>query len=336
MSNLTALKSQLADLIAELPPEQYQEFYYSLYHRLGQSITNSSDPNEKIGGILAVEQLINFEGDDAAQKTTRIAGYLRSALRSNDNNVLIYAARALGHLAVPGGALTAELVESEIQSALEWLRSTERHETRRFAATLVVRELAKNSPTLLYPFVPTILEFIVKAVQDPKVLIRETAAEAIGACFDILLTRDPTTRDTWHKEMYREAMEGFKSNNIELIHGSLLILKELLQRGGMFMRDPRYREACEIVLRLKDHKEARIRSQVVSMIPLLAVYSPMDFAQNYLHKFMIYLQGQLKKDKERNTALIAIGKIAHAVTSAIAPYLDGIIVFVREALSVKA
>ncbi|KAI4184996.1 MAG: hypothetical protein LQ346_006001 [Caloplaca aetnensis] len=320
----------------ELPPEQYQEFYYSLYHRLGQSITNSSDPNEKIGGILAVEQLINFEGDDAAQKTTRIAGYLRSALRSNDNNVLIYAARALGHLAVPGGALTAELVESEIQSALEWLRSTERHETRRFAATLVVRELAKNSPTLLYPFVPTILEFIVKAVQDPKVLIRETAAEAIGACFDILLTRDPTTRDTWHKEMYREAMEGFKSNNIELIHGSLLILKELLQRGGMFMRDPRYREACEIVLRLKDHKEARIRSQVVSMIPLLAVYSPMDFAQNYLHKFMIYLQGQLKKDKERNTALIAIGKIAHAVTSAIAPYLDGIIVFVREALSVKA
>lgn len=320
----------------ELPAEAFQEFYYNVNHRLGQSIANSSDPNEKIGGILAVEQLIDFDNDDAAQKTTRYAGYLRAALRSNDNNVLIYAARALGHLAMPGGALTAELVESEVKSALEWLRSTERHEIRRFAATLVIRELAKNSPTLLYAFVPQILEFTVKVVQDPKVLIRETAAEAIGACFEITLTRDTSLRDHWHSNMYEEALQGFKSNNVDLIHGSLLLIKELLQKGGMFMRDPRYREACEIVLRLKDHKEARIRSQVVSMIPLLAVYSPMEFAQNYLHKFMIYLQGQLKKDKERNTALIAIGKIAHAVTSAIAPYLDGIIVFVREGLSVKA
>ena len=51
---------------------------------------------------------------------------------------------------------------------------------------------------------------------------------------------------------------------------------------------------------------------------------------------MIFLQGQLKKDKERNAAFIAIGKIAHAVSSAIAPYLDGIVVFIREGLSVKA
>ncbi|KAL8826647.1 MAG: hypothetical protein Q9170_007322 [Blastenia crenularia] len=319
----------------EQPAEAFHEFYNNINHRLGQLITNSSDPNERIGGILAIEQLINFDSDDAAQKTTRFANILKSALRANDNNVLIYAARALGHLAVPGGALTAELVESEVQSALEWL-SSERQENRRFAATLVIRELAKNSPTLLYAFVPTILECIWGAVKDPKVLIRETAAEAVGACFEIILTRDPGLRDHWHGQVYDDTLQGFKSNNLESIHGSLLMLKELLQKGGMFMRDQRYRDACEIVLRLKDHKEARIRAQVVSMIPLLAIYSPMEFAQNYLHKFMIYLQGQLKKDKERNTALIAIGKIAHAVTSAIAPYLDGIIVFVREGLSVKA
>ncbi|KAL9017036.1 MAG: hypothetical protein Q9185_005638 [Variospora sp. 1 TL-2023] len=320
----------------DLPAEDFQGFYYNVNHRLGQFIVNSSDPSEKIGGILAVEQLINFDCDDAAQKTTRFAGYLRAALRSNDNNVLIYAARALGRLAVPGGALTAELVESEVQSAVEWLRATERNEVRRFAATLVIRELAKNSPTLLYAFVPTILEIIGKAVQDPKVLIRETAAEAVGACFEIILTRDASLRDHWHNKVHEDTLQGFKSNNIEVIHGSLLMMRELLQKGGMFMRDQRYREACEIILRFKDHKEARVRSQIVSMIPLLAIYSPMEFAKNYLHKFMIYLQGQLKKDKERNTALIAIGKIAHAVTSDIAPYLDGIIVFVREGLSVKA
>ncbi|KAL8683312.1 MAG: hypothetical protein Q9186_000695 [Xanthomendoza sp. 1 TL-2023] len=319
----------------EFPPDHFQEFYHDLNRRLGQLLLNNSDPNEKIGGILAVERLIDFDGDDAAQKTTRFAGYLRAGLRANDNNVLIYAARALGHLAVPGGALTAELVESEVQSALEWLQS-DRQESRRFAAVLVVRELAKNSPTLIYSFVAPVLDCIWVAVRDQKVLIRETAAEAVGACFEIILTRDPKVRDLWHNKMYEKTLQGFKSNDLESTHGSMLIMKELLQKGGMFMRDNRYRDACEVVLRLKDHREPRIRSQVVLMIPLLAVYSPIDFAQNYLHKFMIYLQGQLKKDKERNTALIAIGKIAHAVTSAIAPYLDGIIVFVREGLSVKA
>lgn len=306
-----------------------------MVHRLGQLVTNSSDPNEKIGAILAIEQLINFDGDDPASKTTRFSNSLRAGLRSNDNNVLIYAARALGRLAVPGGALTAELVEYEIQSALEWLRS-DRQESRRFAAVLVIRDMARSSPTLVYAFVPQILDCIWVAIRDAKVLIRETAAEAVGACFDIILTRDSNLRDHWYNKMYDETLQGFKSNNVEYLHGSLLILKELLQKGGMFMRDKKYRDACEIVLRLKDHKEPRIRSQVVSIIPHLAVYSPLDFAQTYLHKFMIYLQGQLKKDKERNPALIAIGKIAHAVTSAIAPYLDGIIVFVREALSVKA
>ncbi|KAL8733536.1 MAG: hypothetical protein Q9181_003535 [Wetmoreana brouardii] len=318
----------------EQAPEAFQATYSLVNHRLSQLI-NGSDPYERIGGILAVEQLINFDGDDPAQKTTRFAGYLKSGLRANDNNVLIYAARALGRLAVPGGALTAELVESEVKSALEWLQ-IDRQENRRFAAVLVIRDLARSSPTLLYAFVPQVLDCIWVAVRDQKVLIRETAAEAVGACFDIILTRDTGLRDLWHGRMYDETLQGFKSSSIEYTHGSLLILRELLQKGGMFMRDRRYRDACEIILRLKDHKEPRIRSQVVSTIPLLAVYSPMEFAQNYLHKFMIYLQGQLKKDKERNTALIAIGKIAHAVTSAIAPYLDGIIVFVREALSVKA
>ena len=282
-----------------------------------------------------MEQLISFDGDDPAQKTTRFSGYLRAALRSNDNNVLIYAARALGRLAIPGGALTAELVESEVKSALEWLQS-DRQESRRFAAVLTIRELAKNSPTLLYAFVRTILECIWVAIRDPKVLIRETAAEAVGACFDIILTRESSMRDILYGKMYEEALQGFKSGSLEYTHGSLLIIKELLQRGGMFMRDQRYRDACEVVLRLKDHKEPRIRAQIVSMIPLLAHYSPIEFGQSYLHKFMIYLQGQLKKDKERNIALIAIGKIASAVTSTIAPYLDGIIVFVREGLSVKA
>ena len=321
-------------LFIDLPSDQFLEYYNNVNHRISQLVVQGTDTSEKIGGILAIEQLITFDGDDAAQKTIWFSSYVRAALRSNDLAVLIYAARALGHLAIPGGALTAELVEAEVQSALEWLQS-DRQEARRFAAVLIIRELAKNSPTLLYAFVPQVFDCILVALQDPKVLIRETAAEAGGSCFEIIAARDAHLRQQWFDRIYDDAFQGFKSQNPDTIHGSLLTIKELLLKGGMFMQN-HYREACEITLRLKDHREPRIRALVVTVIPILAGYAPENFSGPYLYKFMTFLQGQLKKDKERNPAFIAIGRIANAVGSAIAPFLDGIIVFVREGLSVKA
>ena len=298
-------------------------------------MVTGSDSHERIGGLLALDRLIEFDGVDAAQKTTtRFASYLRNALRSNDNTVLVYAARSLGRLAKPGGALTAELVESEIQPALEWLQS-ERQENRRFAAVLVIRELAKGSPTLLYGFIPQIFELIWVALRDPKVLIRETAAEAVGECFEIIAARDMQVRQSWFARIYDEAITGIRSNNVDWMHGSLLVLKELLLRGSMFMSD-RYKRTCDIFLRLKDHRDPKIRTQVVLTIPVLAYYAPVEFTDSYLHRFMVYLQAQLKRDKERNSAFLAIGKIASAVHGDIAQYLDGIIVYVREGLTMKA
>lgn len=284
--------------------------------------------------MLLLDRLINFDGVDTAQKTTRFASYLRSALRSNDNAVLLYAARCLGRLAIPGGALTAELVESEIQSALEWLQS-ERQESRRFAAVLVIRELAKGSPTLLYGFIPQIFELIWVALRDPKVLVRETSAEAVSECFEIIAARDSQVRQQWFSRIYDESLQGLRSSNVDWIHGSLLTLKELLLKGAMFMNE-HYHNACEIVLRLKDHRDPKIRTQIVLTIPVLASYAPLDFTNTYLHKFMIYLQAQLKRDKERNAAFIAIGKIANAVGNSLGQFLDGIIIYIREGLSLKA
>lgn len=225
-------------------------------------------------------------------------------------------------------------MESEIQSALEWLQS-DRQENRRFAAVLVIRELAKGSPTLLYGFVPQIFELSWVALRDPKILIRETTAESVSECLEIIAARDGQVRMQWFSKIYEEALNGLKSANVDSIHGSLLILKELLLKGAMFMNE-KYHNACEIILRLKDHRDPKIRTQIVLTIPILAAYAPIDFTSTYLHKFMIYLQAQLKKDKERNPAFIAIGKIANAVGNSIGQFLDGIMIHVRDGLSLKA
>lgn len=317
-----------------MPPDRFLDYYNGVNQRIAQLVVTGNDANERIGGLLALDHLIDFDGVDPAQKTTRFSGYLRTALRTNDNTVLLLASRSLGRLAKPGGPLTAELVESEIQSALEWLQS-ERQETRRFAAALIIRELAKGSPTLLYGFVPQIFELIWVCLRDPKVLIRETSADAVSECFQIIAARDIQVRQQWFTRIYEESLVGLKSSNVDWIHGSLLVLKELLLKGAMFMND-NYRNTCEIILRLKDHRDPKIRTQVVLTIPILASYAPQDFTNNYLHRFMIYLQAQLKRDKERNPAFIAIGKIANAVGHSIAQYLDGIIVYIKEGLSLKA
>lgn len=97
-----------------------------------------------------------------------------------------------------------------------------------------------------------------------------------------------------------------------------------------------YREACDIVFRYKDHREPAIRKTVILLIPNLASYAPNDFAANHMHKFMVYLLGMLKKEKERNDAFYAIGNIANSVKSAIAPYLDDVLIHVREGLSLQS
>ncbi|KAF3491110.1 phosphatidylinositol 3-kinase tor2 [Arthroderma uncinatum] len=330
----TELYDNIIAASRELPQDKFLDHYNSINQRIAQLIVTGNDANEKIGGLLVLDRLIEFDGVDTAQKTTRFASYLRSALRSNDNSVLLFAAGCLGHLAKPGGALTAELVESEIQSALEWLQ-TERQENRRFAAVLVIQELAKGSPTLLYGFIPQVFDLIWVALRDPKVVIRETAAEAVSECFEIIAARDSLVRSQWFSRIYEESLSGLRSNNVDWIHGSLLTLKELLLKGAMFMNE-HYHNTCELVLRLKDHRDPKIRAQIVLTIPVLASYAPLDFTNTYLHKFMIYLQAQLKRDKERNTAFVAIGKIASAVGHAIGQFLDGIIIYIREGLALKA
>jgi serine/threonine-protein kinase mTOR len=48
----------------------------------------------------------------------------------------------------------------------------DRNENRRYAAVLVLKELALNSSTLIYSYVPQILDLIWIPLRDPKVYQR--------------------------------------------------------------------------------------------------------------------------------------------------------------------
>lgn len=321
-------------LFVDLSPDHFHAFYTTVNNRITQLITHGSDSSERLGGIYALDSLIDFEGVDASLKYTRFTQNLKTILRGKDITPMQAAAAALGKLCRPGGSLTSELVEAEVKTALEWLQS-ERIEERRYSAVLELRELARNAPTLMYGYVGLIFDLIWVGLRDQRQLIRTTAAETVSACFRIIRERDQELKQTWMNKMYTEMNQGLKVNTVESIHGSLLVLKELLEQGGMYMQG-QYDDACEIVFKHKEHRDPTIRKTIVLLIPDLASYDPTAFTSRYLHQFMLYLTGMLKRDKDRNDAFLAIGNIANSVKSAIAPYLDGVIIYVCEGLSVSS
>ncbi|KAI8680998.1 Non-specific serine/threonine protein kinase [Fusarium keratoplasticum] len=329
---------QLRELVVvchrDLSPEQFIAFYNAVNNKITHLITHGNDSSERLGGIYALDALIDFEGVDISAKYTRFTQNLKTILRGKDINPMQPAAIALGKLCRPGGSLISELVDSEVNTALEWLQN-DRVEERRYSAVLVLRELARSAPTLMYQYIPTIFDWIWVGLRDSRQLIRATSAETVSACFRILRERDQEMKQLWMSKIYNEAKQGLKVNTVESVHGSLLVLKELLEQGAMYMQE-HYQQACDIVFKHKDHRDPTIRKTVVLLIPDLASYSPADFAHTWLHKFMVYLSGMLKKDKERNDAFLAIGNIANSVKSAIAPYLDGVLIYVREGLSIQS
>jgi FKBP12-rapamycin complex-associated protein len=121
-------------------------------------------------------------------------------------------------------------------SLLTHLKQGERIEARRYAAVLVLRELTRAAPALIYDHVPELLDNLWTALRDLKVAIREAAADALAGCLLIATQRDSQSRSEAYNMVLEQAQRGFKLNTPEAIHGSLLGYKELFLEGKMVSR----------------------------------------------------------------------------------------------------
>ena len=316
----------------ELSSDASTKFYYDVNKRIFE-LCHSADVYDRLGGISALDNLIDYDGEENTTKVTRFANYLRLVLPSTDTQTMIMAAKAMGHLALLSGTLTGDFVDFEIKRALEYLQG-DRQEMRRHAAVLAIKELANSTPTLIYGYIPQILESLWAALRDTKVTIRESGAEAMGVCLEILYAREASLRNSHYIKVLDEAQNSVRSNATESIHGGLLVYRELLLKGGMFMHE-RYRSVCDITLKFKDHRDFVIRKIATQMIATLAAYNPTDFVASYLHKFMLHLLSQLQREKDRSVAFLSIGGVAVAVGSSMGPYLENILQNIREGLAMK-
>ncbi|XP_038044243.1 serine/threonine-protein kinase mTOR-like [Patiria miniata] len=235
-----ALQHYVTTELREVSQDERTSFMDELNHHIFE-LVSSQDVNEKKGGIMAIVSLISIDSDNA-HRITRFANYLRTLLPSSDVAVMEMAAKAIGRLAMAGGTFTPEYVEFEVRRALEWLGG-DRNEGRRHAAVLVLRELAENTPTFFFQQVQSFFDHIFNAIRDPKQAIREAAVAALRACLELTSQRETKEmqKPQWYKQTYLEAEKGFEEvtskekglNRDDRVHGSLLIINELIRNSSM-------------------------------------------------------------------------------------------------------
>ncbi|KAB2050892.1 hypothetical protein ES319_A12G018000v1 [Gossypium barbadense] len=327
-----ALKKHLEEEARELSGEAFSRFMDQLYDRIS-SLLESNDVAQNMGALRAIDELIDVALGENASKVSKFSNYMRTVFEvKRDPEILILASKVLGHLARAGGAMTADEVEFQVKTALEWLRG-ERIEYHRFAAVLILKEMAENASTVFNVHVPEFVDAIWVALRDPTLAVREHAVEALRACLRVIEKRETRWRVQWYYRMFEATQDGLGKNApIHSIHGSLLAVGELLRNTGEFMMS-RYREVAEIVLRYLEHRDRLVRLSITSLLPRIAHFLRDRFVTNYLTICMNHILAVLRIPAERASGFIALGEMAGALDGELVHYLPTITSHLRDAIA---
>ena len=345
--NIEAQKNaavKLRNLVRDQSRQNTEAIFLSFMNDLSGRVfhlVNSSDNHEKLGGILAIDELISIPVKDNETKIIRFANYLRVVFPHPvaDTITLQFAARTLGHLAKAGGSMTADFVEFEVKRALEWLQN-KRYEHRRHAAVLLLKELAEHAPTLFYQHVSLFFRCIWVALSDDHVEIRDSAGKALASCLALVAERRSHFRYQWYDGIYKKARSTLVNrNSSDSIHGALLTIGELLHHTGSFM-DSKFNDVCDAVLKYKDSRDKLVKRTVVALLPRLAQYQPSAFVRSYADTALTHLLSSLKSTSDRPIAFLAVGRMAGALGQELSakrfrPKLEQILDIIKDALAPK-
>jgi FKBP12-rapamycin complex-associated protein len=146
---------------------------------------------------------------------------------------MVAASKTLGKIAEIGGAAFGErFMDKEVPAAIE-LMQPDKQEAPRYAGVLILKELARNSPTYFHSHITVVFDNILVPLRDPRVIVREGAAELLAACLEIVTQRERHGRSPHLFKILQDAQMGLKQSNPDIIHGSLLTYLELLLHAGM-------------------------------------------------------------------------------------------------------
>ncbi len=190
--------------------------------------TVKGDSTAKVAGVLAIIALINaLDLVDVCKTDTRVSRFgnflCNTCLAGSSNQAVIeLAAKALARLTQVSGTYTAnlkfQLVAHEVKRAFEVLQVSptygssggsssqgqggelQRGDMKRYAAVLVLREIACCMPTFFFQNVTAFFDVIFNGVLDGKIVLRESAVNAMRAAL-IVTTQRETAKQSKHQHL---------------------------------------------------------------------------------------------------------------------------------------
>jgi phosphatidylinositol kinase/protein kinase (PI-3 family) len=291
---------------------------------------NSHHLYEKIGAILAITELIDCTSASAESKVARLAKALSNSLSlANDFDLIDLIGEALGHMARSSPVQHVEYLESELNRSLDWLRGKPSSH-KRFAACTILQQLAKNAPTVFFARINEFFDLIWGPIWDSKEVIRLVASRALSSCLAVLKER--TYHLQWYCFIYDQLQEGFHNTGEEFVHGSLLVVTEVLKYTGDFMI-PRFKEVCKAIMSLKDHRSRLVRLAIIGILPSLAKLCPDAFARAHMDETIDFLLKSMKSSELRSSALLSTGKLCLVIGSHLINRIDEITNVLKEVFS---
>jgi FKBP12-rapamycin complex-associated protein len=341
LAHALELRRHVTTTVAEMSSDAAAKLWDDNINRRLFELMHSPNNNERWGGLVAIENLVDIESEDMKRNLFRFYNYVRLLLPNSETGLMVAASKTIGIIADVGSTVSeAGLGESfldfEVPAAID-LMQADRQEWSRYAGVLILKELAKNSPTYFHSHVGIVFDKIGIPLKDKRLNVREGAAELLSACLDIVISRERGARSPFFTKVLQEAQVGLRHTQPEVIHGSLLAYKMLLLHGGMFMKE-NFIDSAEQILRFKMHSDTHVRKIVITLIPTLAAYDTSSFTEHFLHRSMAHLLSQVERLTEKTVAsmaFVAIGHTAVAVGSDMKRFLESVMAQIKQALQMR-
>jgi len=103
-------------------------------------------------------------------------------------------------------------------------------------AALFLKSIAEQAPAAFNVHVQKFLSIVWNGLKDRNVDLRIASAQAVGACLSVIEQRETRNRVQWFHFLANEAIAGLHTrSDVAWLHGSLLVISELLRYSGEFM-----------------------------------------------------------------------------------------------------
>lgn len=277
-----------------------------------KKIVTSSDTIEKATGLSTLISICSVTNETNLNNLAFHFLQLVSLknILSKEDEIINLASQALGELVSAPTTTTFELADEEFRYALNTLKvDTSKDGFTRYAACCEIKAIAQKLPMLFAVYLGEFLGSMWNAVRDQKDYIRE-----IGVFAFALSMKQIESREDLFEKVLVECLRGINPDALAAtIHGSVLTLYQMIEKAEKLIL-PRFREACEAIMKIKDHKNLIVKQAVVDIIPVLVGFilnhrlNDLEYAMTFTD-YIFKTVGNIGKEY-RNEVLTVLGRLA--------------------------